>query len=145
MLRRLHPIAGTIAFLTILVFWMSTVAVELSGQLASVALVKQAIPWGFLLLVPALAITGASGFRLAGASADSRILRKKRRMKVIAANGLLILVPSAFYLASLAGGGAFDGRFYAVQALELLAGAINLCLMGLNFRDGLRLTGRLSP
>jgi len=28
------------------------------------------------------------------------------------------------------------------QALELLAGAVNLALMGLNFRDGLRLSNR---
>ena len=144
MLRRLHPIAGMIAFLTILAFWISTVAVELAGGPGAVTFVKQAIPWGLLLLVPALAITGASGFRLAGASADPRILRKKRRMPVIAANGLLILVPSALYLASLATQGAFDARFYAVQALELAAGAINLALMALNLRDGMRLTGRLS-
>jgi len=144
MLRRLHPIAGTIAFLAILAFWMATVAVELAGGPVAVTFVKQAIPWGLLLLVPALAITGASGFRLAGASADPRILRKKRRMPFIAANGLLILVPSALYLASLATQGAFDARFYAVQALELAAGAINLALMALNLRDGMRLTGRLS-
>lgn len=31
-----------------------------------------------------------------------------------------------------------------VQVLELLAGALNLFLMGLNIRDGMRLTGRLS-
>jgi len=30
-----------------------------------------------------------------------------------------------------------------VQAVELVAGAINLTLMFLNIRDGLRLTGRL--
>ncbi len=41
--------------------------------------------------------------------------------------------------------GSFDTTFYAVQALELLAGATNLTLMGLNVRDGLRMTGRLRP
>jgi len=30
-----------------------------------------------------------------------------------------------------------------VQAIELIAGAINLTLMGLNMRDGLRMAGRL--
>lgn len=39
--------------------------------------------------------------------------------------------------------GHFDAGFYAVQAPELLAGAANLVLMGLNIRDGLRLSTRL--
>jgi hypothetical protein len=33
----------------------------------------------------------------------------------------------------------FDGAFVAVQALELLAGALNITLLSLNMRDGLRL------
>ena len=32
-----------------------------------------------------------------------------------------------------------------LQALELAAGAANLSLMGLNIRDGLKLSGRLRP
>ena len=63
-------------------------------------------------------------------------------MPVIALNGLLVLLPSAFYLNAKAQAGEFDALFYGVQALELLAGAINLTLMGLNLRDGLRLAGR---
>jgi hypothetical protein len=144
MLKRVHPIAGTVGFLMILTFWLSTVATELSGSAAAVAAVKQAIPWGFLILVPALAITGASGLRLAGGSAAPAIARKRRRMPFIAANGVLILIPAALYLAMLAGRGEFGWRFYAVQALELAAGALNLTLMALNTRDGLRLAGRLS-
>jgi hypothetical protein len=64
-------------------------------------------------------------------------------MSIIAGNGLLILVPSAFYLASKAAAGDFDAWFYGVQALELAAGATNIALMALNVRDGLRLGGRL--
>jgi hypothetical protein len=143
MFRRVHPIAGAIGFLTILVFWTSTVASELFGSLATVAAVKQAIPWGLLMLVPALAAAGASGFRLAGPSTDAGILRKKRRMPFIAANGILILVPAALCLSGLAARGEFGTAFYAVQAVELVAGAVNLTLMGLNIRDGFRLTGRL--
>jgi len=143
MLKRIHPIAGIIASLTILTFWTSTVASELLGSIETIAFVKQAIPWGLLILVPALAITGASGFRLAGTSSDFRLVRKKRRMPFIAGNGLLILVPAALYLATLASRREFGSHFYAVQAFELIAGAVNLTLMSLNIRDGLRLTGRL--
>ena len=95
-----------------------------------------------MILVPALVVTGASGFRLAGASSEPRIARKKRRMPFIAGNGVLILVPAALYLAFLAARGEFGGTFYAVQAVELVAGAVNLTLMWLNARDGWRLSGR---
>lgn len=64
-------------------------------------------------------------------------------MPFIAANGLLILVPAAFYLESKASSGAFDTRFYLVQGVELIAGAANLVMMGLNIRDGLMMTGRV--
>ena len=37
----------------------------------------------------------------------------------------------------------FDGLFYSVQAVELIAGAGNLTLMSFNIRDGLGATGRL--
>ena len=61
-------------------------------------------------------------------------------MPVIALNGILILVPSAFFLAARAGAGQFDTAFYAVQAVELLAGAVNIALMSLNMRDGFAMT-----
>ena len=144
MLKRIHQFAGIIGFLTILTFWTSTVASELFGSVEMIAAVKQAIPWGFLILVPALAITGASGFRMAGTSSEPRIVRKKRRMPFIAGNGVLILIPAALYLATLASRGEFGSLFYGVQAIELIAGAVNLTLMLLNIRDGLRLTGRLT-
>ncbi|CRI66833.1 conserved exported hypothetical protein [Thiocapsa sp. KS1] len=65
--------------------------------------------------------------------------RKRRRMAFIAANGLLVLVPSALFLSFKAQAGEFDGAFFGVQALELIAGAVNLVLLGLNLRDGRRL------
>ena len=80
---------------------------------------------------------------MAGASSEPRIASKKHRMPFIAGNGLLILIPAALYLARLASRGEFGTLFYAVQAVELADGAINLALMSLNIRDGLRLTGRL--
>ena len=60
-------------------------------------------------------------------------------MPLIAGNGLIVLVPSAVFLAHLADSGNFGTVFYGVQTLELLVGAVNLALMGLNIRDGLAL------
>ena len=54
-----------------------------------------------------------------------------------------ILIPCALFLASKARAGQFDAAFYTVQSLELVARATNITLLGLNLRDGLRLTGRL--
>ena len=56
--KYIHPLAGGIAMLTIAAFWLSTLVVELSGSEAAIIAVKTAIPWGLLLLVPALALTG---------------------------------------------------------------------------------------
>lgn len=64
-------------------------------------------------------------------------------MKVIEANGVFILLRFAFALASMADAGRFGALFYAVQGRELAAGAVNIALLTLNMRDGLRMAGRL--
>jgi hypothetical protein len=145
MIRTLHPIAGIIAFVTILCFWLSTIAVELGGDRATIAAVKLAILWGLLLLVPSIAIAGASGFRLGGKSQHPGIVSKRKRMPLIAFNGLLVLVPCAIFLQQRSSAGLFDQTFTVVQALELAAGAINLALLGCNIRDGFKLTRRVVP
>tara|TARA_A100001391_G_scaffold78331_1_gene50619 strand:+ start:83718 stop:84161 length:444 start_codon:yes stop_codon:yes gene_type:complete len=142
MVRLVHPLAGVLALATIGLFWTATVSVELLGTTAQVAAVKGAIPWGFLVLIPALIVTGGSGSWLARGRRSGLLSTKQRRMKMIAANGLLVLVPSALWLAASAAQGRFDGLFVAVQALELAAGALNITLLSLNMRDGLRMTGR---
>lgn len=144
MIRILHPIAGSLGMVTIASFWLSTVAVEAFGGPGAVLAVKTAILWGLLVLVPALAITGATGFRMGGRSAHPTIAAKRRRMPFIALNGLLMLVPCAVFLQARAMAGDFGGTFALVQGIELLAGAVNLTLMGLNIRDGFALTGRIA-
>ncbi|NKB78690.1 hypothetical protein HED49_05005 [Ochrobactrum daejeonense] len=141
MIRNLHPFAGALTLLTIITFWLSTVSSELFGSKAAIIAVKTSIPWGFLLLVPVLALTGATGFTLAKGR-TGLVDTKIRRMPLIAANGLLILIPAALFL--------FQSQncrvrccFYAVQALELASGAVNITLLGLNMRDGLRMKNRL--
>ncbi|WP_202922320.1 hypothetical protein [Pseudoxanthomonas koreensis] len=140
----IHPLAGAIALLTIATFWISTAVSELFLSEHAVTVVKTSIPWGFLLLIPALAAAGGSGFKLAGKARGGLVGKKARRMPFIAANGILLLVPSALFLAWKAANGELDSIFYAVQGLELVAGAANICLLGLNMRDGLRLKGKLS-
>ena len=143
MKTKLHAIAGTIGFLTIATFWTTTLVSELFGDQASITSVKNFILWGMLVLIPAMAVTAGSGFSLSAGRRGRLVDTKKKRMPIIGANGLLILIPCAFFLAAKANAGEFDTTFYAVQGLELIAGAANLTLMGLNIRDGLKMTGRL--
>ena len=145
MTKIIHPIAGAIALLTVLAFWLSTIVSETFGTPAQIVTVKTMIPWGFLVLIPALIATGGSGFRLGMKFRNDLVSRKRGRMPIIAGNGLLLLIPSALYLSSKAQAGAFDEAFYAVQVIELIAGAVNITLLGLNMRDGFRLTRKLPP
>ena len=145
MKSKLHGIFGTIALLCIATFWTSTVVSEVFLSQASVVAVKNAILTGMWILIPAMAATGGSGFSLAGSRRGRLVDVKGRRMKIVAANGLLVLLPSAWALATWANAGQFDAAFYALQGVELLAGAVNGSLLALNMRDGLRLAGRPSP
>jgi hypothetical protein len=143
MLRILHLLAGLLATLTIAVFFTSTLLVELFGSPAAIAGIKHLIVFpGLFILVPAIAATGGTGFALSKTRQGRLVEAKMKRMPFIAANGLLVLLPAAIFLNLWAAQGTFDSRFYLVQAVELLAGAINLLLMGLNMRDGVKLTGR---
>lgn len=142
MLRAIHPIAGVIGFLTIFAFWTATFYSELFMTHEAVAAVKSMIVRGLFILVPAMAIVGATGMSLGRRRKDASALAKKKRMPVIAMNGLLILVPAAIYLSAKANAGSFDTSFYVVQVVELIAGATNLTLMGLSIRDGRAMTAR---
>lgn len=141
MIKVIHPIAGAISIATIATSWLSTAFSELFGSQALVETVKTTIPWGFLILIPALAAAGGTGFKLARGHRSGLIGTKVKRMPLVALNGIVVLIPSAFFLAYKAQAGAFDTSFYAVQGLELLVGAANLILLGLNMRDGLKMRG----
>lgn len=142
--KKIHLIAGLLATLTIATFFMGTLAVELFGTAESVALVKALIVMpGLLILVPAIAITGGSGMYLSKSRRGRLVESKKKRMPFIAANGLLVMIPCAIFLNRWAAAGTFDTAFYVVQALELLVGAVNLSLMGMNVRDGFTMSGRV--
>jgi len=144
MRKVLHPVAGGLALLMILTFWAATVVSELSGAPPAIVAVKTAIAWALIGLIPALAAAGGTGFALAKGRDGGLVRAKRRRMPFIAANGLLVLVPAALFLAVKAGAGELDAAFYGVQAVELIAGAANIVLLGLNMRDGLRMRPRPS-
>ncbi len=139
MKTRMHATAGVVGFLTIATFWTSTIISEAFGTHSEIAMVKNAILWGMTVLIPAMALAGGSGMSLGQGRSEEEVIKKTRRMPLIAGNGLLVLLPSAIFLATKANAGTFDTAFFAIQGVELAAGAFNLTMMGLNIRDGLRL------
>lgn len=142
MMRKIHPYAGGLALLLVLSFWLSTVVSEASGDHALVATVKTVILYAMALLIPAMAMVGASGMVMGTRSSDPAVARKRQRMPLIAANGLLVLVPSAVFLQARAVAGDFSNDFILVQGLELMAGAMNILLLYLNMKDGLEIAAR---
>ncbi|WP_120499894.1 hypothetical protein [Roseovarius sp. EL26] len=143
MKKRIHAIAGGIGFLMIFLFWTSTAFSELFASHETIAAIKGLILKGMFVLIPAMAIVGGSGMAMGRRRKDAPARAKKKRMPIIALNGLLILLPAAWFLAGKAAAGEFDSTFYIVQAVELIAGAANLTMMGLNIRDGLKMTGKI--
>jgi hypothetical protein len=135
-LRNLHAISSALAILTISIFLTTTIIAELSGDPSFITTVKQGIAYGLVILVLTMATIGISGTRLAGSSTAPIIRRKRRRMALIAANGVFILVPCALILAWLATQGAFSIEFYLVQGIELIAGSANITLLVRNARLG---------
>lgn len=146
MKRVVHRIAGMAALSTVATFWFSTLISELFLDAAAVAAVKHAIArYGLALLILAMAAAGASGFALAKAREGRLLQKKKRRMPILAINGLLVMVPAAIFLDRRAAAGLYDAMFHAVQLIELSVGLAQLILLGLNVRDGRVLGGRRRP
>ena len=141
----IHKIASLLATLCIATFFTSTLIVEAFGTEEMIVLVKSLIVMpGVFILVPAMAVTGATGFALAKERKGRVVDAKKKRMPIIALIGMFILLPAAIYLNSWAAEGVFDTRFYILQAIELVAGAINLTLMIKSMKDGKKLVGKKS-
>lgn len=137
---------GVIAFSAlglIVVFLVVTLVGELSGDLEWVIASKRFVVGGLVVLIPLMAASGALGSRLARGRQGRLVQLKKRRMIVVTANGVLVLAPTAVVLWLMAVRGDFGALYTLLQLLELAAGGINVLLMALMARDGLRLSGRL--
>jgi hypothetical protein len=141
-LVRTHLAAAVSALALITTFLLSSVVTELIGNAADVHRLRQWIVLGLPLLVGCLAAAALTGRRLARKSRAAVIRRKQRRMQIIAAAGIVVLVPCALILDGLTAGASNGGVVSALQITEILAGALNLTLLVLNFRDGRGLTQR---
>lgn len=144
MKRKIHLFAAIVSTLCIATFFISTIIVELFGSKEAISLVKTwIVAPGLYILVLAMILVGSTGFSASKNRQGQLITNKKKRMPFIAINGLFILIPCAITLNHWAAAGMFDMKFYIVQGVELIAGATNLTLMGLNIRDGFQMTGKI--
>ena len=143
-IKCIHPVAGVLGFCIILSFWISTVLSELFSSPNQILHVKNYILSMMWILIPMMIIVGTSGFKLGGTSTNNYVLAKRKRMPLIGLNGILVLLPCALFLQQKASLGLFDKSFMFMQGVELLAGGLNIMLMALSIRDGLRFKRRLS-
>ena len=138
--KKIHAGAGFVAFLMISIFIISTITSEILGNIDTIYFVKQGILYGLILLVPSMMLTGITGNLITKNKKSKLIQKKLGRLKIIAFNGIFILIPCAFYLESSAVSKILNEWFYIIQILELIAGAVNIYLLGLNIRDGVKLS-----
>ena len=134
LLVRVHLAAAVGAVAIIGTFLTSSAVTELIGTPAEVRLLRHGVLLGLPLLIGCLATAALSGRRLAGRSRAPVVRRKQRRMQLVAAAGLAVLIPCAVVLNYRAMG--------ALEFVELAAGGLNLALLVLNFRDGRALARR---
>ena len=134
LLVRVHLTAAVGAIAVIVTFLTSSAVTELVGTPGEVRLLRHGIMLGLPLLIACLATVALTGRHLAGRSRAPVVRRKQRRMQLIAAAGLVVLVPCAVVLNYRA--------LSALAIIELAAGGLNLALLALNFRDGRALARR---
>lgn len=138
-LKNVHRIAGGVALLMIMTFFLSSVIADLFGSYETITLVKQAILQWVALLVLSMMAVGISGKKLYPVTPKGIFAVKSTRMKIAAFNGVVILLPAAYFLAAWSAEGLFDTRYWSLQIIELIAGATNAAMISLNIRDGIRL------
>ena len=134
LLVRVHLAAAVAAVAVIVTLLTSSAVTELIGTPGEIRLLRHGIMLGLPLLIACLVTVALTGRRLAGRSRAPVVRRKQRRMQLIAATGLVVLVPCAVVLNYRA--------MSALEIAELAAGGLNLALLALNFRDGRALTRR---
>jgi hypothetical protein len=141
-LVRIHIIATIIAATAITSFFISSLAAEINGSETTIRKVKEVILYFLPVLLVAMPALGITGNILAGKSLDPIVLAKKRRMKIVFVNGL-ILITLACFLYYRSHYQTIDSIFLTAQLTEFALGLTNLTLIGLNVKSGFQLSGSL--
>jgi hypothetical protein len=142
-LLKIHLIATAIAVITILTFFTSSLIAEIRGDESFIKSVKAFIIYALPVMIVSMPTLALTGNKLAGQSKNPLVLIKKRRMKLVMVNGM-ILISLAVFLYYRSHFQVIDNVFLGFQLAEFLFGLTNLTLIILNARNGKQLAGKLT-
>ncbi|BBB90952.1 MAG TPA: hypothetical protein PKA28_18460 [Methylomusa anaerophila] len=141
-----HQTTAAIAFLTIVSFLVSTLVSELIGDHNLIAVVKRTIVYGLSILIVCMPLLVVSGRKLAASYPNNPYVgAKAKRMKWIALNAIIFLIPLAVTLNYLAQNNQLNISFYSLQALEIICGSVNILLFGKMYTDGRQINSEVFP
>ena len=106
---QIHKIAGIVALITLVTFFLSTIIVESTGNHEWIKLLKLLIMiFALGLMVPSTIIVGITGKKM-GKGYDPKLLKKKLKLfKAIQRIGPFVLAPTGIALYVLARGDNFN-------------------------------------
>ncbi|QWE17239.1 hypothetical protein [Polynucleobacter sp. AP-Nino-20-G2] len=134
-----HAMFGSLLLAMISSFFAASLVTQYWYAGDVIVSVKSLVLQGFFWLIPFLLATGLLGLSLAKNRQGRVVESKKKRMLWIVLLCIAILFPAAYTLDAMAQKGEFDLWYFLVQAIEYIFDLIALVLLGLNFRDGVKL------
>mgnify|MGYP003402904894 FL=1 len=139
---RIHLVATIIAVVTIATFFTISLIAEIRGDQVFIKAIKALILYALPLMIFAMPCLAITGNKLAGKSKNALVEIKKKRMKFVMLNGI-ILVSLAIFLYYRSHFQSIDGVFLTFQIAEFVFGLTNLSMIILNARNGMQLSGKL--
>lgn len=136
---KFHIVGSLIAVITVGIFFSSSLVSEFNQQIDFTFQIKKGIFYSLPILLITMPMIGVTGNILAGNSNHPLILEKKKRMRLIGINGVL-LITMACLLFYWAKNSMYGQAFTIIQVVELLLGFSNLILLIKNFLTGRKLS-----
>jgi len=136
-----HFIAGITVLIILTLFWLAIIISDFFLGHEALVLVRQGIVYALIVLIPAMIAVKVTGGILGKdrIHSDPRVRDKKKRATWMAINGVLVMVPAAFFLDYKASANEIDLVFRVVQSIELLVGSFQYYFVITNFRVGMTL------
>jgi hypothetical protein len=138
---RVHRAISTLSLITVALFLVATVVVEVVGSESDILSVRRWILGLFVIFAAFIAGAVISGRTLAGRSSAPRLRAKLRRSQAVGVIAAVVFLPCAILLRRFADDGDSGVANGVVLAIELISMFAMLMLSGLNFREGLALRG----
>ena len=135
-----HAAAGISSLTCLLIFLVVTINVEYSYSTSEMIAAQGVMLQTMWVYIPLIFTAGGIGYILSKERKEEIVQVKKRRMVTIIAVSLFILMPCIYALANAARYEIEGPIFSGIEILEVLSLILLIVLLGLNARDGARLT-----